>query len=163
MNTATIILSLLAAGLFLYAWQRQDGSHLQGVRQGVMTLRRTAILLLIAFLITGYVSVLSPQELVSAWIGPNSGWTGIFLGEFVGMFLLGGPYVVFPLVAVLYANGAGLVPVVTMVASWGALGLLRLAFEIPFMGWRFTAIRMGLAAFVPLVVGVMAQLLFGGL
>ena len=118
MNAATIILSVLAAALFVYAWQRQDGSHLLGVRQGVLTLRRTAVLLLIAFFITGYVSVLSPQELVSTLIGPNSGLTGIFLSTFVGMFLLGGPYVVFPLVAVLYANGAGLVPVVTMVASW---------------------------------------------
>ena len=163
MNTATLILSLFALGLFLYAWQRGDGSHLRGIRQGAVTLQRTSLLLLIAFMITGYISVLSPQELVSTWIGPNSGWTGIFLGEIVGIFLLGGPYVVFPLVAVLYQNGAGLAPVVTIVASWAAIGLLRLAFEIPFMGWRFAAIRWGLAALVPLIVGIVAQLFFGGM
>ncbi len=162
MNIATATLVVLAAGLFAYAWQRGDGSHRRGVTQGWKTLRRSAALLIIAFVIVGYVNVLAPQELVRAWIGPDSGWRGLFLGQGAGMLLPGGPYVVFPLVAVLYEAGAGLGPTVTLVTSWAMLALLNLSFELPFMGWRFTAVRWGLGLPVPLLAGAVAQLVFGG-
>ncbi len=162
MNTATFILTVLAMIMFIYAWRRGDGSHWQGVKVGLRTLRQTAPIILIAFALTGLVTVLSPEELITRWIGPESGMMGVLVGEVVGMLMPGGPYVIFPLVAVLYETGAGVAPVITIVTSWAALGLLRLAFEIPFMGWRFSVVRLGLAAFAPLVAGVIALLFFGG-
>jgi uncharacterized membrane protein YraQ (UPF0718 family) len=162
MNTATIVLGILAAGLLLYGWRRGDGSHRRGVRQGWQTLRRTLPLLLVAFAIVGYVDVLSPQDLVQAWLGPGSGWGGLLLAEGVGMVLPGGPYVVFPLIAVLYQAGAGLGPAVTLITSWATLALLSVTFELPFMGWRFTVVRWGLGLAVPLVAGGVAQFFFRG-
>lgn len=162
MNAATAILVILATGLLVYAWQRGDGSHRRGVRQGWQTLRRTLPLLLVAFAIVGYVDVLSPQDLVQAWLGPDSGWRGLLLAEGVGMVLPGGPYVVFPLIAVLYQAGAGLGPAVTLITSWATLALLSVTFELPFMGWRFTVVRWGLGLAVPLVAGGVAQFIFRG-
>jgi uncharacterized membrane protein YraQ (UPF0718 family) len=162
MSVATITLVVLAAGLWLYAWRRNDGSQRRGLQQGWLTLRRTMPLLLVAFAIIGYVDVLSPQALVQTWLGPNSGWSGILLAEGVGVLLPGGPYVVFPLIAVLYRTGAGLGPAVTLVTSWATLALISVSFELPFMGWRFTAVRWGLGLLVPLVAGGLVQLLFGG-
>lgn len=162
MNTATVTLVALAAGLLAYAWRRGDGSHWRGVVQGWRTLQRTLPLLVVAFVIVGYVNVLSPQNLVQAWIGPGSGWRGLLLAEGVGMLLPGGPYVVFPLVAALYQAGAGLGPAVTLVTSWATLALLSVTFELPFMGWRFTAVRWGLVLAFPMLAGGAAQLIFGG-
>jgi len=161
MNVATALLTLLALALLLYAWRREDGSHRRGLRQGWHTLRRTMPLLVVAFAIVGYVNVLSPQKLVQNWIGPGSGWQGLLLAEGVGMLLPGGPYVVFPLIAALYQAGAGLGPAVTLVASWATLALISVTFELPFMGWRFTAVRWGLGLLVPLLAGSAAQLFFG--
>ena len=161
MTTATLLLMLLAVGLGLYAWRRGDGSLRRGTVQGWQTLQRTAALLVLAFLIVGFVNVLSPEDLVQAWIGPGSGWTGILLGEMIGMMLPGGPYVVFPLVAVLYDAGAGIGQAVTMVASWATLAFITVTFELPFMGWRFTAVRWGLGLVVPLLAGGLAMLFFG--
>jgi uncharacterized membrane protein YraQ (UPF0718 family) len=162
MSVATVTLVLLAAALLAYAWRRGDGSHRRGVRQGWDTLQRSLALLIVAFLIIGYVDVLAPQELVRAWIGPGSGWRGLLLAEGAGMLLPGGPYVVFPLIAALYRAGAGLGPVVVLVASWAMLALLNFSFEWPFMGWRFTAVRWGLGLVFPLLAGGAAQLIFGG-
>lgn len=162
MSVATTTLAILAAGLLIYAWRQNDGSHRRGILQGWQTLRRTLPLLLVAFAIVGYVNVLSPQELVQAWLGPESGWRGLLLAEGVGMLLPGGPYVVFPLISVLYRAGAGVGPAVTLVTSWAALALLSVTFELPFMGWRFTAVRWGLGLLAPLVVGVAVQLIFTG-
>lgn len=158
MKTATIALVILAVGLLTYAWRRGDGSHRRGVVQGWHTLRRSLLLLVVAFIIVGYVNVLVPQDLIQSWIGPESGWRGLLLAEGLGMLLPGGPYVVFPLIAALYQAGAGVGPVVTVVASWAALGLLSVTFELPFMGWRFTAVRWGLGLVVPLLAGVVVQI-----
>jgi len=163
MTVATLSLVILALILLTFAWRRQDGSHLRGIVLGWQTLRRTLPLLLVAFAIVGYVNVLSPQTLVQAWLGPDSGWSGLLLAEGLGMFLPGGPYVVFPLIAVIYQAGAGIGPVVTLVSSWAALALISVTFELPFMGWRFTAVRWGLGLSVPLLAGAIAQLIIKGL
>ncbi len=162
MTQATVLLAGLALGLLLYAWRRGDGSHRAGLVAGWQMLRRTLPLLLAAFVIVGYVDVLAPQDLVQAWIGPSSGWRGLLVGEATGMLLPGGPYVVFPLIATLYQAGAGLGPVLSMITSWSALALLSVSFELPFLGWRFTAVRFGLALAFPPLVGLMGLLLFGG-
>jgi uncharacterized membrane protein YraQ (UPF0718 family) len=77
------------------------------------------------------------------------------------MLLPGGPYVVFPLIGTLYASGAGMGPTLAMITSWAALALLSVSFELPFLGWRFTLIRLSLGIFVPVLVGGISVLLIG--
>lgn len=158
MTAATIILWVIAAGLFFYALLRKDGSHQRGVLQGWETLKRNFWTLILAFTIVGFVNVLSPQNLIQEYLGPDSGFGGILLAEGIGMLLPGGPYVVFPLIAVIYTTGAGLAPAVTLVTSWAAVALLTVTFELPFMGWRFTVIRWGLGLLAPLIAGAVVML-----
>ena len=161
MNQATLILIALTLILLIYAWRRGDGSHRRGVSMGWHTLKQTLPLLLIAFIIAGYVKVLAPQDLVSSWIGPDSGWRGLLVGTGTGMLLPGGPYVVFPLIAALYQAGAGLGPTLAIITSWSALALLTVSFELPFLGWRFTLLRVGIGLTIPLLVGLAGTFLFG--
>jgi uncharacterized membrane protein YraQ (UPF0718 family) len=163
MTVATLVLVVIAVFLLVYAWRRGDGSHRRGMQQGWETLKRTWLLLLVAFVIVGYVNVLSPQALIQQWLGPESGWSGLLLAEFIGLLLPGGPYVVFPLIGILYEAGAGLGQAVTLVTSWAMLALISVAFELPFMGWRFTAVRWGVGLIFPLLVGALAQLIFSPL
>lgn len=160
MNTAIISMWIIAGALLIYAWKRGDASLQKGVKLAWSTARRNVSLLVVAFIIVGYVNVLSPTQLVQQWIGPDSGWKGLFLAEVIGMLLPGGPYVVFPLIAVLYSAGAGLGPAVTLITSWATQALLSITFELPFMGWRFSAIRWGLGLVVPILAGAAAHLLF---
>jgi uncharacterized membrane protein YraQ (UPF0718 family) len=160
-NGAALVLIVLAAVLFGYAWLRKDGSHRRGLELGWETLKRTLPLLIVAFVIVGYVNVLAPQDIVSAWIGPGSGWRGLFVGTAAGMLLPGGPYVVFPLIAALYQAGAGVGPTVAMITAWAGLALLSVSFELPFLGWRFSVLRLGLSLLVPPLIGWAARALFG--
>jgi hypothetical protein len=59
----------------------------------------------------------------------------------------------------IYVSGAGLGPVVTLITSWSMLALLSVTFELPFMGWRFTAVRWGIGLAVPILAGGIAMLL----
>lgn len=161
MNMATASLVIVALGMGLVARRRSDGSLRRGLIAGGRTLRRTLPRLLLAFAIVGYVDVLAPQDLVRAWIGPDTGYTGLLIGEGVGLLLPGGPYVIFPLISALYQAGAGLGPVLSMVTSWALLALLSASFELPFLGWRFTALRFALALPVPALVGLAGTLLPG--
>ncbi|MBS1249734.1 MAG: hypothetical protein MAG431_01318 [Chloroflexi bacterium] len=160
MKTATLILWIIAAVLSFVAWNKKDQSLKKGGQLAWQTTRRNAVLLVLAFVIVGFVNVLSPTELVKKWIGPESGWNGLLVAEGMGMLLPGGPYVVFPLITVLYQAGAGLGAVITLVTSWATQSFLTITFELPFMGWRFTAIRWGLCLLVPLLAGAIAQLVF---
>jgi uncharacterized membrane protein YraQ (UPF0718 family) len=162
MTEATLILIALAgAGMFM-AWRRHDGSALRSVEVGWSTLKRTLPLLVVAFVIVGYVNALEPQSFVRTWIGPQSGLKGILIGTAAGMLLPGGPYVVFPLIATLFGSGAGMGPTLAMITSWAALALLSVSFELPFLGWRFTLIRLGLGFVVPILVGSAGMLLLNG-
>jgi uncharacterized membrane protein YraQ (UPF0718 family) len=159
MTTATITLWVIAAGLFLFAWGKKDGSYRRGAVQGWETLKRNFWTLILAFIIVGFVNVLSPQNLIQEYLGPDSGWGGLILAEGIGMLLPGGPYVIFPIIAVIYSAGAGLAQAVTLVTSWAAVALLTVTFELPFMGWRFSVIRWGLGLLAPIIAGTIVMLL----
>lgn len=159
MTQATLILGVLALGLLVHA--ARHGKASEGVTGGALTLRRTLPLLLVAFVIVGYVNVLGTEELIQRWIGPESGWTGLVLAAVAGMFLPGGPYVVFPVIGALYQGGAGIGPAIVLITSWAMLALISVAFELPLMGWRFTLVRWGLGLPVPILVGALAQAVWG--
>lgn len=160
MTTATITIWTIAIVMLIIAWRRKDGSHTRGVVQGWKTFKRNFWTLVMALVIVGFVNALSPQNLIQDYLGPDSGWGGILLAEGIGMILPGGPYVVFPIMAVIYQAGAGLAPAVTLVTSWASVALLTVTFELPFMGWRFSVIRWGMGLLAPLLAGAVVMLLF---
>lgn len=100
--------------------------------------------------------------MVARWLGTRAGWQGIVLARLGGAVMPDGSYVVSPLVAALYQAGAGLRPAVTLVTSWATLALFSVTFELPLVGWRFTAVRWGLVLAFPMLTGGAAQLIFGG-
>lgn len=160
MTLATMVLAVIAVALMVLAWSRRRGDLRTGVLLSWATLRRTLPLLLLAFAIVGFVNVLSPQELIRSWMGPSSGVRGVFIGTIAGALLPGGPYVVFPLISLIYRAGAGIGPTLAMITSWAALALISVTFEIPFLGWRFSAMRLSLGLSMPILVGLLGMLLF---
>ncbi len=111
-----------------------------------------------AFLMSGFVQVLVPREVVTKWIGAGSGFKGIVIAATAGIFTPGGPMISFPLLAALYAMGANISSLIAYLISWELLGLQRiLIWELPLMGTRFTLLRFFLSLPLPLLAGVLAQ------
>jgi uncharacterized membrane protein YraQ (UPF0718 family) len=161
MSSATIILWIIAAVLLVFSWRAGQETIKKGFKFAWKTTKQNALLIILAFFIVGYVNLLSPEELITSWIGPDSGWKGILSSEFLGMLLPGGPYVVFPIIDLLMQAGAGLAPVITLITSWSTQSLLTISFELPFMGWRFSAIRWTIGLIIPLLTGFTAALIWG--
>ena len=136
MITSTMILTVSAMALFLVNW-RQNGEHIEGLRQGIIQLLQTLTLIVGAFILAGLIEVLMPVEFVRSWLSAEAGIRGIFLGTIGGMLLAVGPYAAFPIIASIMASGAGLATIIATVTSWCLLGMSKLPYETAFLGAGF--------------------------
>lgn len=157
----TIIMAVLALVLAFLTYQKGGTPQLiVGLKDGGNMLLQIAPLLIFSFIIAGMIQHLIPTEIISKWVGAESGWRGIFTGTVVGGLLPGGPYVLMPMVAGLLRIGAGVGTMVAMLFGWELLAFTRLPLEVGILGWKFTLIRLACGFFFPPIAGLIANLLF---
>ena len=158
----TIIMGVLAIVLIFIAYSKGGGEHIVGLKSAGNMLVQIIPLLIFAFIIAGMVQVLLPFEMISKWLGAESGFRGILIGTVVGGFAPGGPYVSLPVAAGLLRVGASVGTMVAFLTSWSLWAISRLPLEIGIMGWRFTLIRIACTFFFPPIAGLIANRLFSG-
>ena len=158
----TIIMGVLAIVLIFIAYSKGGGEHIVGLKSAGNMLVQIIPLLIFAFIIAGMVQVLLPFEMISKWLGAESGFRGILIGTVVGGFAPGGPYVSLPVAAGLLRVGASVGTMVAFLTSWSLWAISRLPMEIGIMGWKFTLIRIVCTFFFPPIAGLIANRLFSG-
>ncbi len=158
----TIVMAVLAVVLLVVGYSKGGGEHIQGLRSGIKMIVEILPLLLFAFIVAGMVQVLLPQEMLSRWIGEESGLKGIFIGTLAGGLTPGGPYVSLPLVAGLLKAGAGVGTLVAFLTAWSLWAVARLPMEFGILGWKFTFVRLACTFFFPPIAGFLAQIFFAG-
>jgi uncharacterized protein len=156
----TIAMAALAIAALLLAYQKGNGAHVTGLREGGIMLLQLTPLLLFAFILAGTLPLLIPTELVAKWIGTQSGTRGILIGTLIGGLLPGGPAVSLPVLAGFLRLGASMGTMIAMVTVWSLLAFTRLPLEIGIMGWRFTAIRLCCTFFLAPIAGLIAHRFF---
>jgi hypothetical protein len=78
----------------------------------------------------------------------------------VGGFIPGGPVLSFPFAVALMKTGAGVPQMAALLTAWSVFAMHRvLAFEIPLLGWRFTALRFTSSLLIPPLSGILAGLI----
>jgi hypothetical protein len=71
----------------------------------------------------------------------------------------GGPFVTFPLVLAFSKAGAGVPQMAALITGWSIFAVHRIiTWEYPVLGWRFVAMRMAAALPLPVVAGLLAEL-----
>lgn len=158
----TIIMGTLAIILLVIGYQKGQGEHIAGLKSALNMIVQILPLLVFAFIMAGMVQVLLPRELLSKWVGAESGIRGILVGTMAGGLSPGGPYVSLPIVAGLMRSGAGVGTMVAFLTGWSLWAVGRLPMEVGILGWRFTAIRIASTFFFPPIAGFLAQTFFGG-
>jgi uncharacterized membrane protein YraQ (UPF0718 family) len=156
----TIILGVLAIVLLFIGYYRGEGQHIQGVKSGFNMLVEIVPLLVFAFIVAGMVQVLLSQEMVARWVGTESGIRGILVGSLAGGLTPGGPFVSLPLAAGLLRSGASAGTMVAYLTAWSLWAVNRLPMEVGILGWRFTLIRLASTLILPILGGLIAQVLF---
>ena len=115
----------------------------------------------VALLAAGFITVLLPQELISSWIGSESGIIGVLIAAAVGVFVPSGPVISFPVAIALFNLGAGTPQLIAFLTGWSIFQLTRLLmWEVPFLGWSFAFRRLLVSAPLPfLAAGISALIL----
>ncbi len=158
----TAIMGVLAIILLLTGYYKGQGQHISGIKSALNMTLEILPLLILAFIVAGMVQVLLPSELISKWIGAESGLRGIFIGTIAGALVPGGPYVSLPIAAGLLRSGAGIGTMVAFLTGWSLWAFSRLPMEVGILGWKFTLIRLASTFFFPPIAGLIAHLLFAG-
>ena len=151
------------AVIFLFiGYSKGQGQHIAGMRSALNMTVQILPLLIFAFIVAGMVQVLVPQELLSKWVGVESGMRGILIGTVAGALAPGGPYVSLPVAAGLLQAGAGVATMVAFLTGWSLWAVSRLPMEVGIMGWEFTLIRIASTFFFPPIAGLIAQVIAAG-
>jgi uncharacterized membrane protein YraQ (UPF0718 family) len=158
MTQTTIILSL--AGLILIIINaKKTGRHYEGLKSGLKQLINATPLIIGAFLLAGIIEVLIPGEFVQNWLSKEAGIRGVVLGSLGGMLLAIGPYAFFPVVSSIWATGAGLGTLVSLIAGWCLLNLSRMSYEAAFFGVKFFVFKLIFSIPFSLAAGFIAYFL----
>jgi uncharacterized membrane protein YraQ (UPF0718 family) len=158
----TIIMAVLAFILLFIGYYKGQGQHVSGMRSALNMTVEVLPLLVFAFIVAGMAQVLLPRDVVSKWVGAESGIRGILIGTIAGGLSPGGPYVSLPVVAGLLRAGAGVGTMVAFLTGWSLWAISRLPMEVGILGWKFTLIRIACTFFFPPIAGFIAQALFSG-
>jgi uncharacterized membrane protein YraQ (UPF0718 family) len=156
----TLIMGVIAIALFIVAYQKGGGEHILGLKAAGNILIQILPLLIFAFIIAGTIQYVIPTDLITKWIGTESGLRGIFIGTAVGGFTPGGPMIAMPIAAGFLQSGANIGTMVAFMTGWSLWAFTRLPLEIGLMGWKFTAIRLACTFIFPVLAGLIANLFF---
>ncbi|MFP4108061.1 MAG: permease [Desulfonatronovibrio sp.] len=152
-GTFAFILILCLTATFI-AFKKDPQLAHDGFVQGMRMLWKIMPILIVAFILAGMMEKIIPREFLAQILGWDSGFKGLILGTVAGAIMPGGPFVLFPMMAVLINAGAGIGPLVSFLSSWALIGLHRVViYEAPIMGWKFALCRLGASLIFPVIIG----------
>jgi uncharacterized membrane protein YraQ (UPF0718 family) len=107
---------------------------------------------------SGYIAAIIPPQVITGWLGPDSGWAGVLAAVIAGAVTPGGPVVGFSIGAVALKSGAGAPQVIAYVIAWALFAFQRLIlWEIPFMPARFVWFRAAVSLPFPFLAAAIAM------
>lgn len=159
MTSAFVLMGIMSVVLIVMAYRRGR------VKEGFILSWRMFFgvlpLLILAFVLVGFIQVLLPKEMLQTWMGEEAGWKGLLLGSSIGALIQGGPYAFFPLFGSVFRDNVSTGTAVAMITAWGMINVGHLPYEMAFLGPRFVALKYSLYIALPALAGFLAQMIFG--
>jgi hypothetical protein len=139
--------SVAAVGFI--ALQRGRAVLTTSLREGTMDFINIVPRIGLGVIGSGYIAAVIPQEIITGWLGPNSGWPGVLTAVIAGAATPGGPVVGFSIGAVALKAGGGPPQVIAFQRL--------LLWEIPFMPARFVWFRAAVSLPFPFLAAAIAM------
>ena len=156
----TVVLWGLVAALALTAAVRSKALFREGAREGARDFVVLLPRILIGVVGSGYIAAIMPQDLITTWIGPNSGILGITIATLAGAITPGGAVVGFAVGAAALKGGGGAPQVIAYSTAWSLYALQRLInWEVAMMPPRVVGLRAAVSIPLPFLAGVGAMLI----
>ena len=143
------------AALAFLVWQRGRVVALSSAREGAMD-----FITIVPRIALGYIAAVIPPEVITGWLGPDSGWLGVLAATIAGAATPGGPVVGFSIAAVALKVGGGTPQVIAYVISWALFAFQRLIlWEIPFMPAKFVWFRAAVSLPFPFLAAALSMVI----
>ena len=153
-----IILWGSVAALGFLVWQRGRTVFVSSAREGTMDFINIVPRIALGVIGSGYIAAVIPQEIITGWLGPDSGWLGVLTATIAGAATPGGPVIGFSIGAVAMKAGGGPPQVIAYVIAWALFAFQRLIlWEIPFMPARFVWFRAAVSLPFPFLAAAIAM------
>ncbi len=154
-----VLLWLVVAILAFVAASRGRILLNSGARDGVIEFFMLLPRIGIGVIGSGFIAEVLPKELIGAWLGPESGLTGVVIATLGGALTPGGPVVGFSIGAAALKSGAGAPQVIAYSTAWALYAIHRLVmWEVPMMPARIVWLRAAVSLPLPFIAAVMAML-----
>ena len=148
--------SVVAVGFIAY--RRGPQVLTLSLREGSTDFIRIIPRIALGVIGSGYIAAVIPQQVITGWLGPDSGWMGVTTAVIAGAATPGGPVVGFSIGAVALKSGGGTPQVLAYVIAWALFAFQRLLlWEIPFMPARFVWFRAAVCVPFPFVAAAIAM------
>jgi uncharacterized membrane protein YraQ (UPF0718 family) len=146
------------AALGFIAWRRGRLVLTTAAREGTMDFINIVPRIALGVIGSGYIAAIIPQEIITGWLGPDSGWFGVLTAVIAGAATPGGPVVGFSIGAVALKAGGGTPQIVAYVIAWALFAFQRvILWEIPFMPARFVWFRAAVSLPFPFLAAAIAM------
>jgi hypothetical protein len=145
-------------GVGLIAFRRGPPVFKASLREGSMDFINIVPRIALGVIGSGYIAAVIPPEVITGWLGPDSGWLGVLTAVIAGGLTPGGPVVGFSIGAVALKVGGGPPQVIAYVVAWALFAFQRLIlWEIPFMPARFVWFRAAVSLPFPFLAAALAM------
>ena len=111
-------------------------------------------------ILIGILSVWATQEMVTKYLGKESGFKGFLVALLMGTLPAGPLYVAFPIAKALRMKGASVGNMVTYLSVFAAIKLPQLLMEWRFLGWKFTLLRFPITVVLIYLMSLVVDLIF---
>ncbi len=152
----TYWLLLLTVAIYLWCFAVTPERAERALFSGVKTFGSVLMLILAVFCLIGLLQVWISREQIVRVLGQNSGFKGLGIAVLCGAFLMGPPYIIFPLLLQIREQGARWAVVVTVLSCY-AVKLQMLPVEAQFLGWGFTLLRSLIIVVIAIPVGLLIE------
>jgi uncharacterized membrane protein YraQ (UPF0718 family) len=153
-----IVLWGTVAAVGFLALQRGRPVLVASLRDGTMDFINVVPRIAVGVVGSGYIAAVIPQEIITGWLGPDSGWLGVLTAVIAGAATPGGPVIGFSIGAVALKAGGGAPQVIAYVIAWALFAFQRLLlWEIPFMPARFVWFRAAVSLPFPFLAAAISM------
>jgi hypothetical protein len=152
------ILWATVVSLAAMTWRRGRPVFSAAVRGGTLDFLNIIPRIALGVVGSGYIAAIIPSEVITGWLGPDSGWLGVLTAVVAGAATPGGPVVGFSIGAVALNSGGGGPQVIAYVIAWALFAFQRMIlWEIPFMPERFVWFRAAVSFPFPFLAAAIAM------
>lgn len=144
----------LVLGLYAWAFWASPAKAFSALKTAGATALSVSLIIMSVFSMLGLFGVLVDKQAIGRRLGRKANLKTLLAATAFGTVLIGPVYAVFPLLKALREHGARW-SVIAAIITASAIKLPMVPLESRFLGWRFSATRMGLVVVSALLMGLL--------